>query len=270
MNNAGQIYFGVRPDMGTRVTINSPSTYRDNQWHHVVATLGSDGMKLYVDGNQVAANANVKKAQVYRGYWRIGSDRLSSWPSTPNREAITANLDEIAVYPTALSVGRIRAHYLASGRTGTFPNVPPVASFTSSSQFLDASFDAGASNDDDGSIASYAWDFGDGDTGTGITTAAHLRRRRHVPRHAHGDRQPRRARRRSPTTSTSIDPPPNVLPTAAFGTGVIAKTATFTSTLDRLGRDDRRPRPGTSVTPRPAPARRQVTRTRRPAPTTSR
>ena len=37
MNNAGQIYFGVRPDMGTRVTINSPSSYRDNQWHHVVA-----------------------------------------------------------------------------------------------------------------------------------------------------------------------------------------------------------------------------------------
>ena len=82
MNNAGQFYFGVRPDMGTRVTINSPSTYRDNQWHHVVATLGSDGMKLYVDGNQVAANANVKKAQVYRGYWRVGGDNLASWPAS--------------------------------------------------------------------------------------------------------------------------------------------------------------------------------------------
>ena len=103
MNNAGQIYFGVRPDMGTRITINSPASYRDNQWHHVVATLGSDGMKLYVDGSQVAANANVKKAQVYRGYWRIGGDQLSSWPSTHTREAITANLDEIAVYPYALS-----------------------------------------------------------------------------------------------------------------------------------------------------------------------
>ncbi|MGH8977184.1 MAG: LamG domain-containing protein [Acidimicrobiia bacterium] len=117
MNNAGRIYFGVRPDMGTRVTINSPATYRDNQWHHVVATLGSDGMKLYVDGNQVASNANVKKAQVYRGYWRIGGDQLSSWPSVPSREAITANLDEIAVYPSALSASRVSAHFLASGRT---------------------------------------------------------------------------------------------------------------------------------------------------------
>jgi hypothetical protein len=116
MNNAGRIYFGVRPDMGTRVTINSPATYRDNQWHHVVATLGSDGMKLYVDGNQVASNANVKKAQVYRGFWRIGGDQLSGWPSVPAREAITANLDEIAVYPTVLSASRVRAHFVASGR----------------------------------------------------------------------------------------------------------------------------------------------------------
>ncbi len=91
MNNSGQIYFGVRPDMGTRVTINSPSSYRDNQWHYVVATLNAQGMKLYVDGNQVAANASVTKAQTYRGYWRIGGDRLQSWPSTPSREAISAN-----------------------------------------------------------------------------------------------------------------------------------------------------------------------------------
>ena len=74
-------------------------------------------MKLYVDGNQVAANANVKKAQVYRGYWRIGGDQLSSWPSTPTREAITANLDEIAVYPTRALGRPDQAHYVASGRT---------------------------------------------------------------------------------------------------------------------------------------------------------
>ena len=229
MNTAGSIFFGVRPDMGTRITINSPQNYRDNQWHHVAATLGADGMKLYVDGNQVAANANVTKAQVYRGYWRIGSDRLSSWPSAPTREAITANLDEMAVYPTALSVGRIRAHYLASGRNGTFPNVPPVASFTSSSHFLDASFDAGASKDDDGSIATYAWDFGDGDTGTGVTPAHTYDAggTYHVTLTVTDNR--------GTTTSVTndvdvIDPPPNVLPTAAFGSGIIAKAVTFTST----------------------------------------
>ena len=51
----------------------------------------------------------------------------------------------------------------------TSPNVPPVASFTSSCSNLTCSFNAGASTDSDGSIAGYAWDFGDGTTATGVT-----------------------------------------------------------------------------------------------------
>lgn len=52
-------------------------------------------------------------------------------------------------------------------------NASPTASFTatpaSGANPLTVQFNAGASSDSDGSIASYAWDFGDGDTGTGIT-----------------------------------------------------------------------------------------------------
>ena len=53
----------------------------------------------------------------------------------------------------------------------TSPNVPPVASFTSSCSNLTCSFNAGASTDSDGSIAGYAWEFGDGTTATGVTTS---------------------------------------------------------------------------------------------------
>ena len=53
----------------------------------------------------------------------------------------------------------------------TSPNVPPVASFTSSCTNLTCSFNAGASTDSDGSIAGYAWQFGDGATATGVTTS---------------------------------------------------------------------------------------------------
>ena len=48
-------------------------------------------------------------------------------------------------------------------------NATPTAAFTSSAVNLAASFDGSGSSDPDGTIASYAWDFGDGDTGTGAT-----------------------------------------------------------------------------------------------------
>jgi len=46
-------------------------------------------------------------------------------------------------------------------------NAAPTASFTTSCDYLVCTFDATASDDTDGDIVSYAWDFGDGDTGTG-------------------------------------------------------------------------------------------------------
>jgi PKD repeat protein len=52
---------------------------------------------------------------------------------------------------------------------GAVPNVPPVASYTTSCTFLACSFDGSGSSDPDGTVASYAWDFGDGATATGAT-----------------------------------------------------------------------------------------------------
>ncbi len=46
---------------------------------------------------------------------------------------------------------------------------PPTAFFTTSLTFVTASFDGTGSTDVDGTIASYAWNFGDGTTGTGAT-----------------------------------------------------------------------------------------------------
>ncbi len=49
-------------------------------------------------------------------------------------------------------------------------DLPPVASFTAGCSFQLCNFDASASTDPDGPIASYAWTFGDGTAGTGVTT----------------------------------------------------------------------------------------------------
>ncbi len=52
-------------------------------------------------------------------------------------------------------------------------NQPPVASFTftptTGEAPLAVAYDASASSDPDGTIASYSWDFGDGQLGTGMT-----------------------------------------------------------------------------------------------------
>ncbi len=54
------------------------------------------------------------------------------------------------------------------------PNVSPVAAFTASPSTgqlpLLVSFDASGSSDSDGTIVSYAWDFGDGNTASGLAT----------------------------------------------------------------------------------------------------
>jgi PKD repeat protein len=49
------------------------------------------------------------------------------------------------------------------------PDVPPTAAFTSNCDQLACGFNGSGSTDTDGTIGSYAWDFGDGSTGTGAT-----------------------------------------------------------------------------------------------------
>ena len=77
MQNDGKVVFGAYT--GVQNIIVSPISYNNDQWHHVVATQGSDGMKLYLDGQLVGSNA-VTGAQNYTGFWRIGGDR--TWNST--------------------------------------------------------------------------------------------------------------------------------------------------------------------------------------------
>jgi PKD repeat protein len=164
LDNSGRIFFGVNP--GARRAINSTATYRDGQWHHAAATLGPDGMALYVDGSQVAVDPAVTAAQyLTRGYWRLGGDTLSGWPSAPSSGYFSGSLDETATYRTVLTPAQVSAHYRARYLA------VPVASFTASCAQRTCTFDASGSRSDNGSITGYGWDFGDGSTGTGVTTS---------------------------------------------------------------------------------------------------
>ena len=169
MDNSGRINFGVR-NSNIR-TVTSSGSFRDDQWHQVVGTLGAGGMNLYVDGIRVGQRTDTTGGENYLGYWRLGGDNLSGWTNDPTSDNFGGAVDEVSIYPTVLSQTQIVNQWVASGRTSLVPNVAPTAAFTSSTNALKVDVDGSGSSDSDGTIVSYAWDFGDGGSATGATAS---------------------------------------------------------------------------------------------------
>ena len=176
MSDNGRLNFGVYND-GTKV-LTTATAYNDNRWHHVVASVSPEGMKLFIDGKLDGQLPNVTKAQDYNGFWKIGGGRLKGWANEPTKTLagpanlagnahLVGNVDEFAVYPYGLTAGQIKTHYsVGNGSTA------PVAAYTATATGLDATFDASSSVPPGSTtIAEYRWDFGDGSTAAGKTAA---------------------------------------------------------------------------------------------------
>ncbi|WP_456789859.1 PKD domain-containing protein, partial [Cellulomonas sp. P5_C5] len=170
MESGGRVQFGVSP--GQNRTVRSAASYNNGQWHHVVGTLGATGMNLYVDGVLVGSRTDTTTGRNMTGFWRIGGDSLSGWPNQPSSNNLSGSIDEVAIYPSELTAGTVAAHNTL-GRTGAAPNQPPVAAFTSPTNGLAVDVEGSGSTDPDGTIASYAWSYGDGATATGVDPTAH-------------------------------------------------------------------------------------------------
>jgi PKD repeat protein len=99
--------------------------------------------------------------------------------STGTGRVCSSLADSNGAVPTGQYGGLVATADAASGTATTAsvvlrtvePNQAPTAAFTSTCTSASCEFSGAASSDPDGSVVSYAWDFGDGGTGTGPTAS---------------------------------------------------------------------------------------------------
>ncbi|MGY1809585.1 PKD domain-containing protein [Blastococcus sp. SYSU D00669] len=178
VDSAGRLSFGVSRRAGggwqaptEYVTVRSPAAVTDGRWHHAVATVGAGGTTLYLDGAAVAQSATITTAntRVSGGHWTVGSGALAAWTDAPASSSLAGAIDEVAVYPLVLGAEQVARHHALG--TGAAANTPPTAAFAATANGLDVVLDAAGSADPDGTVEAWAWDFGDGRTGSGATAA---------------------------------------------------------------------------------------------------
>jgi signal peptidase I len=96
--------------------ITTPLAYNNGQWHHLVLAASQHGAfqdaAIYVDGLQKVSGSTAKTT-FYSGWWRVGYGSLPTGTGYPASANFTGSVDEVAIYPTALTTLRIAAHYAA-------------------------------------------------------------------------------------------------------------------------------------------------------------
>jgi PKD repeat protein len=208
MDGAGRVFFGVNY-LNERRTLQSSTGFNNGVYHHVAATLGPNGMELYLDGVRVGQRTDTTFGPNYFGYWRIGGD--ATWAGA---QYFNGRIDEVAIYQKVLSPARIAAHRAiglgaspadfpideeepttttsttttsttsttsttttsttttsTTSTTTTTTTLPPDGPVAAFSNVVtDLSVEFDGSAST-GNIVDHAWDFGDGGTGNGATTS---------------------------------------------------------------------------------------------------
>ena len=156
------------------------------------ASLGTTGAQVYSYANSAGANAIA--LALFSGELVAGNTNAITMGSSPATTVTTLYTNDTANDGTTGTTGSRTALTVVSYPgvttlpevTGSWPtiaaagavgvvlraaSVAPVAAFTYSTAGLGVSVDGSTSSDSDGTIASYAWNFGDSATATGVTAS---------------------------------------------------------------------------------------------------
>ncbi|AWB87296.1 DUF7594 domain-containing protein [Mycetocola zhujimingii] len=149
MTNSGSLIFGVYT--GGVAYVESPISYNDGSWHHVVGVQDATGMKLYVDGSLINSNGTVSN-QSFTGYWRVGGGNINGWPSQPSNFYFAGSIDEAALYSRTLTAQEIANHHALGVNDSTAPAMPENVDGRFEDGAVTLSWDAAS---DDTAVQSY-------------------------------------------------------------------------------------------------------------------
>ncbi len=144
----------------TTTLVSAAGIVQAGQWYHVGAVYEGTEMRLYLDGLSVAT---APKSGLISTAPTVG---VAVGNQPDGVRPFDGQIDDVRLYRRALSAAEIGNLAFPEG------NQPPLADFTAAptvgSPPLVVAFDATGSYDVDGTIVSYAWQFGDGSGGTGL------------------------------------------------------------------------------------------------------
>lgn len=125
------------------------------------ATVNNLAVAVDATGSSAPAGQTISSYQ-----WDFGDGSALGTGVRANHSYATAgNFTVVLTVKTAAGVPASTSKTVSTSS----PNVAPVAAFNAAMSGLVVSVDGSAATDADGSVASYAWQFGDGSTGTGKT-----------------------------------------------------------------------------------------------------
>jgi 3-phytase len=117
---AGGLWRGTVFAGDSNVTVTSPTEPSTSEWTHLVMVRAGKSLKLFVNGAEAASTKFSGSVNSSKGMLAIGRTGGNS------SGYFRGQIDEVAVYPSALSAARVSAHYAEGSGAGERTVAPKV------------------------------------------------------------------------------------------------------------------------------------------------